>query len=246
MINKLTKTTEFFDYVPVISTFKSLADLFTNYVILPKKTQIEIYQHHYYRLVDAKSVKRMLMLTVPVIGNIVVALYDLTHQKLNHQAAVLYEIKNSNFELVNEELKADKAFMLKAIRSNYNAYDLVCKELKYEVDIFRTALAHTSDILLTLPDELKKFKKFIELVFDNDFSCLANASEELQKDKQIFSTILEIQGFSLKHAHADLIRDKEIVKIAALNDLNALIFANCKLREDADFIKPGFKKLAHH
>ena len=152
MINKLTKTTEFFDYVPVISTFKSLADLFTNYVILPKKTQIEIYQHHYYRLVDAKSVKRMLMLTVPVIGNIVVALYDLTHQKLNHQAAVLYEIKNSNFELVNEELKADKAFMLKAIRSNYNAYDLVCKELKYEVDIFRTALAHTSDILLTLPD----------------------------------------------------------------------------------------------
>ncbi len=64
------------DYIPGVSTVKSLVDIFHKVVTLPRMNPAEIQKSRYYTLLSEKSMVRCVVLLIPVLGNIVIGVYD--------------------------------------------------------------------------------------------------------------------------------------------------------------------------
>lgn len=76
--NCLVKTDDFCDYIPVISSITNLVNLFQKCVVLPFIDKATISSNHYYKHINEKSFVRCLFLVIPVIGNMIVGIYDFT------------------------------------------------------------------------------------------------------------------------------------------------------------------------
>ncbi len=73
----LIKADKTCDYLPVLSSFSNLVDLFYKYCVSPFLMETQIKQDRYYYHLDQKSVFRCIILIVPFLGNVIIALYDL-------------------------------------------------------------------------------------------------------------------------------------------------------------------------
>ena len=220
MINKIYRATEYTDYTPFLSTVCGITQFVIKKFFLVDLDKKTINNYAYFRYINAKTYKRILIICVPIIGNLYVAIYDLFNKKANHEAKVLYEIKNNNFSLLDESLKKNEQFMAQAIESNYNAYKFVDSNLKNSEEIVRAAFVGKSNISLDVSDKdaLKTFKN----------------------NKGIFSSIVQYNGMALEHADQELKNERDLVLTAVKQNLNAIVFASDKLKEDEDFIRECF------
>lgn len=64
-------------YVPVASTATNLIDLFLKYAVAPCLNPDSLATSHYFTYLETKSLGRTLTLLIPVLGNILIGLYDL-------------------------------------------------------------------------------------------------------------------------------------------------------------------------
>lgn len=72
------------DYVPIISTFTNLIDIFHKYKFTKKENGPQtLQQNHYYKHITEKSYVRCVILLVPFLGNLSIALYDGWHALRN-------------------------------------------------------------------------------------------------------------------------------------------------------------------
>ncbi len=60
------------DYIPIVSTVTNLIDLFQKYICMPRSEE----KNYYFVHLQEKSVLRSLVLLVPLVGNIVIIIYD--------------------------------------------------------------------------------------------------------------------------------------------------------------------------
>ncbi len=81
----LVKIDNFCDYVPIVSTITNLVDLFIKTVILPFKDQSTIPKNHYYSHLNQKSFMRIIILLIPVLGNFIIGISDIS-MKENSQS----------------------------------------------------------------------------------------------------------------------------------------------------------------
>lgn len=79
--NILVNTDYFCDYIPLVSSLTNLVDLFQKCVVLPLMDKSEIASNHYYNYLDQKSFFRCFVLVIPVVGNIIVGIYDFSKKK---------------------------------------------------------------------------------------------------------------------------------------------------------------------
>ncbi len=77
-------------YIPIASTITNLVDLFLKCVVLPRMNKEDIAKNHYYTHLKEKSFIRCITLLIPVLGNIVIGIYDIYNkregEKLRNQA----------------------------------------------------------------------------------------------------------------------------------------------------------------
>lgn len=71
------------DSIPVISSFTNLYIIFQKFVVLPFKDKEEIQQVHIYQYMKQKTYSRCIILLFPIIGNIVIGIYDFYEKKKN-------------------------------------------------------------------------------------------------------------------------------------------------------------------
>ncbi|MBS4168371.1 hypothetical protein [Parachlamydia sp. AcF125] len=83
----LLKADQISDYVPVISTVTNLVALFQKSVVFSLKQKAAISESHYYSYLQQKSFSRCLVLLIPVIGNIMVGIYDFAKSQDSHKEA---------------------------------------------------------------------------------------------------------------------------------------------------------------
>jgi hypothetical protein len=79
--NFLVKTDCFCDYVPLVSSVTNFVDLFQKCVVLPLMDKSKIASSYYYKHLDQKSFLLCFLLVIPVIGNIIVGIYDFSKKK---------------------------------------------------------------------------------------------------------------------------------------------------------------------
>ncbi|MBS4168596.1 HEAT repeat domain-containing protein [Parachlamydia sp. AcF125] len=88
-VSFLLKTNRVSDYIPGISTITNLIDLFQKCMVLSGKQKANISKNHYYTHLQQKSFSRCIVLLIPVIGNILVAIYDFAKGKPNYADVTL-------------------------------------------------------------------------------------------------------------------------------------------------------------
>lgn len=96
------------DYIPFVSTLSNLIDLFQKCVVLPLVSNQSIVNSHYYTHLKNKSILRCTFLLIPVIGNIIVGIYDFTNRKYNDKNFMLAAVKEDPWALQFASQEAQK------------------------------------------------------------------------------------------------------------------------------------------
>lgn len=81
--NNWIKADKILDRIPVLSTIANLVDLFQKTIVIPRMDKLDIDKSEYYAYLNKKSFVRCTLLLLPVLGNIIVAIYDLAKSALN-------------------------------------------------------------------------------------------------------------------------------------------------------------------
>ncbi|MGK5595475.1 MAG: DUF4116 domain-containing protein [Parachlamydiaceae bacterium] len=173
------------DYIPVVSTISNLTDLFIKTVILPHIKQEKIEKNHYFVHLQEKDLTRSLKLLVPVIGNLIVALKEISKKLYirknyslhEHQLGIMgdalritpHHVKDSAklvrvavnsdglaLKYASKRIQNKKSVVLKAVENNGRALEFASDRLKKDKDIALRALKQTEDAYQYIDDELKK------------------------------------------------------------------------------------------
>ncbi len=75
--NLLVSTSYVCEFIPLVSSATNLVELFLKCAVLPFMDKATIASNHYYKHIDEKSFSRCILLVIPIIGNIIVGIYDL-------------------------------------------------------------------------------------------------------------------------------------------------------------------------
>lgn len=122
-LNKVVIADRVCDYIPLVSSLTNLVDIFQKCVILSSKNRITIENNHYYEYLKDKSYARCIILLIPILGNIIVAIFDLVNKRgieneaLTSNVAKIEQNFLSNKELLKEIDKwpKDKCYLKSAI-----------------------------------------------------------------------------------------------------------------------------------
>lgn len=170
--NFLVKTDNICDYIPVISTATNLSYLFQKTVVIPFASDETIVNDHYYQYINEKSFARCITLLIPVVGNIVVGLYDLSRR--------------------------DQTCMLVAIFFNHQSYPTASPELQNNNEFNLASLKQNGRVLKYLSPELKNNKEFVLAAVKSDDRAYFYANKELRGDTEITLAFNESRSYRLK------------------------------------------------
>ncbi|MBS4167636.1 ankyrin repeat domain-containing protein [Parachlamydia sp. AcF125] len=87
-VSLLLKADRIADYVPALSTITNSVNLFQKCVLLPMKQKANVSKNHYYAYLQQKSFSRCVVLLIPVLGNIIIGIYDFAKRKHIYKDAV--------------------------------------------------------------------------------------------------------------------------------------------------------------
>jgi hypothetical protein len=203
------------DYVPVLSTFTNLVDLFQKCVVMRFMKPEDIQKSYYYTHLKNKEIRVCVALLVPVLGNILVYLYQSIVKKVENNAHVAPLLAP-----VSVDPKTTlRAAMLDAIKEDSKAIDKVPAELKKDSKFMIAAMKIDPYTLLEADEELKKSPDFI-------LEALAeNKSWEQEGHKDAFNCICEITSDVLK-------RNLDFMLKAIRIDSDPLLFTYETLTEE--------------
>src|SRR5580700_10330759 len=86
------------DYIPVLSSFSNAFDLFMKHVVIDKT---KVANNHYYEHLNDKTDWRCIVLaTIPLVGNLAIAIYDIYHYA-NIKEDAFYPAPPEDEEAVN-------------------------------------------------------------------------------------------------------------------------------------------------
>ncbi len=126
--NPLVAFDQKLEYVPFISTFLSISNLFLKYVSIPRYPQREPIKKDYYTYICQKSLLRCAIIAIPIFGNLVIAIYDITtkpapklSRRLERSALINPLLRNpSSYTSLPPETKAAvKEAILEEFKNNY-------------------------------------------------------------------------------------------------------------------------------
>ena len=128
------------DYVPFISTANNLIDLFLKCVVLPFLSREEIASSHYYTHLEMKSIFRCVVLLIPVIGNIIVGIYDFIKHKQKDSMLAAVRQNGWALQFAHEDLKRDRDVVLAAVRQNGLVLQFAHEDLRRDRDVVLAAI----------------------------------------------------------------------------------------------------------
>lgn len=181
MINKTSKLAmydKWFDYTPVVSTFANLYHIYFK-IISSNSTENKIKENHYYNHIKNKSFFRCIILTIPVIGNIVIGIYDEIKKRNKKEM-------NNHKELGYKDLTFEAALAL--VKKEPMKFSKLKIEHQQNTDIAREAYKQipelitqfTTGTMMQLLKENASGYKYIPSFFKGDYDMHSHIA--LKKD----------------------------------------------------------------
>lgn len=220
--NLLVKADNYSSYVPFLSTAVNLVDLFQKCVVMPRMQEAEIWNSHYYTHLDQKSIGRCIGLLVPILGNILVAIYDFANRKWD-----------------------DKAYVLDIVKANSDSLWYTSPRLKNDEEVVLAAIEKYTYQMRHASDRLKNDKKFILAAVQTNGKVIEYAAKPLQEDRDVVLAAIAQNGSVLKQA-VKFNNDKEIVSAALKHGAYFIEFAGNELKNDREFMFAAIQSGSMH
>lgn len=190
IINKgFTSLDKVADYIPVISTLSNLTDLFIKSVILPHVKQEKIEKHHYFVHLQEKDLSRSLKLLVPVIGNLIIALKDLSKnvyiKKYYDQHEHQLKIDGNALRITPKHVRDSTKLVTVAVRSDGLALQYASKRIQNKKSVVLEAVNKKGEAIQFASDRLRRDKKVALKALKNNPKAYKYIDEELKKDPDI-------------------------------------------------------------
>ncbi len=230
----LAKADNISDFIPVLSTVSNLVDLFNKYVVfyIMKAAGADAGKIRYFSHLNKKSFARCILLLFPILGNIVIGIY--------------------------EHLRRDKKYMLNAVKEEGILFDLshACKKLRGDKDVVLAAVNKLGSALYDASKELQDDKEVVLAAIncylptknstsDERFGWVVQfASKRLRGDKEVMFNAVQTDEFdnTLTHATEELQNDKDFVIKAVQHNYRLLSHVVEKFKGDRDVILAGVKR----
>lgn len=216
------------DYIPFLSTVTNLVDLFLKYVILETE---ENYANPLYTYLQDKNTLRCLTLLVPVLGNVLIAIFDvlqpsshdaehvntLSEEEIN-QAVERMRENPSEFEHLREELRDNRQVVLAAVLRSPHSLGYASENIRDDFDIILLVVRANGYALKHASDRLKNNREIV----------LAAVKNTHEPDGSIF-----LQGTAIGYADINLRNDREIA-LRAVRDPEAFQYLSNRLQNDPE------------
>lgn len=177
----LINLNKFFQYIPVASTLSSAVNACLKYIFLGTK---EKYQgdNLYYRHIHKISGARLMLLSIPVIGNVTVALLDLTQKK---------RPQDSQPEISSNFYKDENAVFASSVEKNVNEkanalwdFFKLPEEQRTKRGVILEFVRKNGRLLEHVPEEFRDDDEIVRTAFENDPSSIQFATGEVKKQIQ--------------------------------------------------------------
>jgi hypothetical protein len=206
---------------------------------------------------NAKPVVRFIVLSIPVIGNLVVGIYDFANRKYNNKEYIL-KAMDQDFRIISKaswKLLSDKEFILKVVEKNGLALEYASEDLRRNRGVVFNAVEKNGCALQYASAKLRGDEQVVLKAIEKNGFALEYASDELKKDKPFMLKAVEKNGFALEYASKDFQGDKDVV-LAALKQANTLVtdgdydvdllfYASYKLKNNKKFMQSIVEKYSN-
>jgi len=220
-------------YFPAMSTVSNLVDIFIKCVVLPFLSQQDIQKDRYYTYVQEKSLLRCVVLLVPILGNLLVYMYD-KFDPQNRQA-VLMNVAQNGMALRNTPLQGDRGVALVAAQQFSLAYQWASQDLQDDRDFVLATLYHDGSALQWISRQFQNDRDVILTAVRRYGLALEFAGELFQNDEEIVVAAIKQNGVALRWASENLRSTPRVVIQAVTQRGDALIWASEELRNNPDF-----------
>lgn len=224
------------DYIPVVSTLASGVKLF-RFAICNNE---QIFQKHSYKSLSKGSISRSIVLLIPVLGNIVIALYDFKKHQKHLSDLNLVTQRGLALKDMSDEQTNDEVFVDRAVTQNIRALQYASINFRNNEEYIIEKMRVNPAILRHASDEIREDRDFI---FDrmqefNDPSIIRYAHTNLLRDEHFIFQAMKINVRALQYA--DYFRDEKdfVLKLAGSNfPLDFFLYVDKILRNDSPFMK---------
>jgi Leucine rich repeat len=215
------------EFIPIVSTFSNLTNIFQKIYIIPCLRKTAINNNHYYTYLKNKSFMRCCTLLFPIIGNLAVFIKDemeVAYYQMNadhYQLIVVLDNWKKDLTVTGDKEKAcqliQEAFITK--QDTLNLSKLGLNKLPSIIGQLTqlTALDLSDNKLKAIPEELCRLTKLI--ILNLCYNKLKNIPKELGQ-------LTQLTTFDLSHNKLEAI-PKEIGWLFQLTTLN---FCDNKLK----------------
>ena len=138
--------------------------------------------------------------------------------------------------LAPKEVKADRNFMMAAVREYWLSIAYASEELRSDRELMMIAVSQSGYALIDASEALRSDRDVVMTAVSKNGAALEHASEELRSDRDLMMLAVSQDGSALRFASEELRSDRDVVMAAASNEWRALQFASEELRSDADII----------
>jgi hypothetical protein len=235
-----------------------LSKFFCVYVL--HKNDILIKNHHF-TAINKRTPLRIIILLIPLFGNLVIGLYDL--KKYNEKCFTLKVVSADglSLEFGSDENKDSKRVVRAAVKNNVQAFKHVSERLANDSDFLEEQMKIELAVFLFSPDVKRKSRKVVfemikmygpqvmlyaHPIVKKDKLFVLHLMEQfpailkytkLQRDKKFINKLIKINISYFKYIHKDIKNSEKYV--AKLMGANVAILAKAgkRLRSNESFIQ---------
>lgn len=186
MAVKPIQQTKVYDYIPCVSTFTGIKGVITNLMKdRLSSPSIEISEHSF-KYLEERSLIRCCILLIPILGNILVAIYDFRKVK------VLDQVRKNPNELahLSDHWKKDREVVLTAVFAYGGAIQHV-PAYQNDEEIVKIAIRNTPDAYPYINPQFREQKELTLSVVERLGSMLEYVPASLKNDEDVVSRALK-------------------------------------------------------
>jgi len=165
-------------------------------------------------------------------------------------AEIVRNVKGDIENEVIEKIRADKEYMIQAVKQDGYLLSYASDELRNEKETVSTAITadNNGDLAVrSIGDELMNDKEFIlnamEIVDEKTVKdILMMANDELQNDKDVVLKAVGRNGFALKYASKEMKNDKDVVLKSVKQNGFAIEVVDEQMKNDKDVVLEAVKQ----